>query len=237
MDSYVFCMLVCFLSCDQRGPSLDVMEFFLAGNEVRARAQCAFFFWLAASREYGWKREREIPVPTDTEYRNSRPNIVFSGKNGFGKKSGKIRRIRCRNRLEWFPDRISGSRICSGKFPREIPVFPMKQQSLAQEAKFGPGSKGWPRKRGGKELTSGPSFHAWPVGPGIHAWRHGAARFGLLFIFLFHFLFSLHKYSNELTVCYCLHMDYAWLLLLHRAHCFKWLHISMFPFCVTASRS
>ena len=64
-----------------------------------------------------------IPVPTDTEYRNSRPNIVFSGKNGFGKKSGKIRRIRCRNRLEWFPDRISGSRICSGKFPREIPVF------------------------------------------------------------------------------------------------------------------
>ena len=47
--------------------------------------------------------------------------ISFSReKNGFGKKSGKIRRIRCRNRLEWFPDWISGSRICSGNYRRKF---------------------------------------------------------------------------------------------------------------------
>jgi len=84
----------------------------------------------------------------------------------------------------------------------------MKQQGLAQEAKFGPGSKGWPRKRGGKELTSGPSFHAWPVGPGIHAWRHGAARFGRLafcsFFFSIFFFLCINILTSSLFAIVCI---------------------------------
>jgi len=48
---------------------------------------------------------------------------------------------------------------------------------------------------------------------------------------------TLISYELIYVLFICLNMDYAWLQLLRRANCFKWLHVSMFPFCVIDSRS
>ncbi|RLM79174.1 uncharacterized protein C2845_PM12G30040 [Panicum miliaceum] len=63
------------------------------------------------------------------EYRLDRKN----GKTG---KNGKIRRERERKRLGLFPDRIRGSRILPGTFPREFPVFSPSLSHLAAQPTY-----------------------------------------------------------------------------------------------------